>query len=250
MKKILFSLFISLSTIAFSQVGVNTTTPEATLDVVGIPTNASRLDGIIPPRITGDQLRAKTYTNSQVGAIVYVTTPDTNPSGQTLQVRDTGYYYFNGNLWVKFLDSGYVGHFIDFTGANTPVVLANYLVFNDYDTSIYEVTFHVRPACNGNNTIISGKFLIRGKGGRMTVLNDYMATYGTISDTNIFTSDYTITGNNTNSLYIDPGASISPLRVDLLFKVNPLTGILTLESPLTHGCAGWKAVIDVKKILM
>ena len=38
---------------------INTQTPETTLEVVGKPNDISHYDGIIPPRITGNQLAAK-----------------------------------------------------------------------------------------------------------------------------------------------------------------------------------------------
>lgn len=90
-----------ISGIVFSQTGINAVTPQATLDVVGKPTENSVFDGIIAPRIEGAQLRAKTYTTSQKGALVYVTTADTAPSGQTIDVTAEGYYYFNGTKWVN-----------------------------------------------------------------------------------------------------------------------------------------------------
>ena len=56
------------------------------------------------PQITGAQLRAKTYTDAQTGALVYVSEADTAPAGQTVDVTSVGYYYFNGaaaiNKWV------------------------------------------------------------------------------------------------------------------------------------------------------
>ncbi|WP_027384391.1 autotransporter outer membrane beta-barrel domain-containing protein [Epilithonimonas caeni] len=85
----------------FAQVGINTDTPSATLDVMGKPTEVSTMDGIIAPRIEGAQLRAKTYTPEQTGALVYVTVADTAPDGQTIDVITTGYYYFNGIKWVS-----------------------------------------------------------------------------------------------------------------------------------------------------
>jgi len=85
-----------------AQVGINTSTPQATLDVNGKPTDNTVLDGIIAPRITGDQLRAKTYTAAQTGAMVYVSTADTAPAGQTIDVTTAGYYYFNGTKWVTY----------------------------------------------------------------------------------------------------------------------------------------------------
>ncbi|WP_431608965.1 hypothetical protein [Chryseobacterium sp. 'Rf worker isolate 10'] len=84
---------------ANAQVGLNTSSPAATLDVVGKPTVTSALDGIIPPRIIGNQLRAKNYTAAQTGTLVYVTAADTAPAGQTVNVTAAGLYSFNGTVW-------------------------------------------------------------------------------------------------------------------------------------------------------
>lgn len=106
----LFSLIFALafSALYYSQVGINTNTPQATLDVVGDPANASKLDGVIAPRLTGDQLSAKTYTGSQTGAIVYATAPAGTLSGQVINVSAAGYYYFDGTVW-KSIGSGGTG---------------------------------------------------------------------------------------------------------------------------------------------
>ena len=100
-KHTIFLGALLLSGFAFSQVGVNTDTPKSTLDVVGKATDTSSLDGITAPRLTGDQLRAKTYTTEQTGTFVYVTVADTAPAGQTVNVTAVGYFYFDGAVWQK-----------------------------------------------------------------------------------------------------------------------------------------------------
>jgi len=110
MKKSLFTLvlIVAIATLgslkAQVTIGANTD-PKATLDVVGQPTTATSLDGVIAPRLTGDQLRAKTYTTAQTGAIVYATVADTAPAGQTIKVTAPGYYYFDGTIWQKLSPS-------------------------------------------------------------------------------------------------------------------------------------------------
>lgn len=96
-------LFIGLlcSTIVSAQVGINSENPKSTLDVVGRPLDINSLDGITAPRLTGDELRAKTYTGEQRGALVFVTVADSAPLGQTIDVIAAGYYYFNGSKWVS-----------------------------------------------------------------------------------------------------------------------------------------------------
>ncbi|GAB0155529.1 hypothetical protein CHRYSEOSP005_07900 [Chryseobacterium sp. Alg-005] len=105
MTKKIFPVVLLTGSFAFAQVGVNTTSPQATFDVVGNPSDITKYDGIIAPRITGDQLKAKTYSSLQTGALVYVTVADSAPGGQTLEVTSPGYYYFNGdtaiNKWIK-----------------------------------------------------------------------------------------------------------------------------------------------------
>ncbi|WP_312764676.1 hypothetical protein [Epilithonimonas sp.] len=100
-KNIILLGMLLLSGLAFSQVGINTDTPKSTLDVVGKAADTNSLDGITAPRLTGDQLRAKTYTTEQTGTLVYVTVADSAPAGQTIDVTATGYYYFNGTKWVS-----------------------------------------------------------------------------------------------------------------------------------------------------
>ncbi|AZA84153.1 hypothetical protein C1637_16830 [Chryseobacterium lactis] len=93
--------FILFSTAVSSQVGINTSTPQTTLDVTGVPDDTAKLDGILAPRLTGVQLRAKNYTNAQKGTLIFVTAADTSPSGQTINVSSSGYYFFDGTVWVR-----------------------------------------------------------------------------------------------------------------------------------------------------
>lgn len=98
MKKSLFgAMFIVSTAFAYAQVGIGTNVPKATLDVTGQVTNDKIVDGIIAPRITGNQLRAKNvlYTTAQNGAIVYVTEADSAPAGKTVKVTSPGYFYYS-----------------------------------------------------------------------------------------------------------------------------------------------------------
>lgn len=80
-----------------AQVGINTTDPKATLDVQR-GTDPTKADGIIPPRVTGDQLRINTtnYGPDQDGAIVYVTEPVTvTTEPKTTGVTSRGLYIYD-----------------------------------------------------------------------------------------------------------------------------------------------------------
>ena len=111
MKKLLLcAAFIAASFTGIAQVGVGTTSPKATLDVVGNPSAVGTQDGVIPPRLTADQLIAKTgYTADQTGAIVYVSlAPTVATTSTTENVVVKGYYYYDGTEWLSLdaKDSG------------------------------------------------------------------------------------------------------------------------------------------------
>jgi hypothetical protein len=97
-------LAIAFSNSVFSQVGIGTTTPKATLDVTGTPATATTADGIIAPRLTGNELAAKdaVYLAAHTGTQVYVTAAATTPAGKTINVTAAGYYYFDGTVWKAF----------------------------------------------------------------------------------------------------------------------------------------------------
>ena len=100
---LLGALFVS--GIAFSQVGINTDSPKATLDVVSSPSDITKTDGFIAPRLKGSELKVKDalYSANQTGAIVYVTEALTSSatSPKTINVTMVGYFYFDGAVWQK-----------------------------------------------------------------------------------------------------------------------------------------------------
>lgn len=100
MKNLLFFLFFTISFQGFSQVGIGTTTPKATIEIAGQPAIASTADGVIAPRLTRSQLISKTaYSTDQVGAIIYVTDLSGTVNAATNNVSQVGYYFFNGSSW-------------------------------------------------------------------------------------------------------------------------------------------------------
>ena len=99
MSKFIYFFLLLIAISIEGQVGINTQTPETTLEVVGKPNDSNHYDGILPPKITGDQLAAKRYSSSKKGAIVYVTQPASHLLGQVIHIVEEGYYYFNGQYW-------------------------------------------------------------------------------------------------------------------------------------------------------
>ncbi|PTT36391.1 hypothetical protein DBR28_11085 [Chryseobacterium sp. HMWF028] len=109
MKNFLLIAAISLPALIFAQIGINTESPGATLDVsakrnaLGVADNTQTY-GLLPPRLTRAELTANTavYNVNQRGAIVYISDVsggDTNSPRNN--VNSVGHYYFDGTLWQK-----------------------------------------------------------------------------------------------------------------------------------------------------
>ena len=105
----LFCIFFFLQG-QIGRVGINTMSPKTTLDVSGKTDGSGNLltndiTGPQAPRLTRSELTAKgdtLYGTDQKGALVYITdisAGDTN--SQRVNITSTGYYYFDGSVWVK-----------------------------------------------------------------------------------------------------------------------------------------------------
>lgn len=111
-KNIYFFLVIIFMTPAFSQVGINTTNPNAQLDIQSsnqaVPANT---DGMLIPKI--DTFPATSPTAAQQGMLVYLTT--------TVGSNPPGFYYWDNPTasWIpiKGNDTGSLDQAYDFGGA-------------------------------------------------------------------------------------------------------------------------------------
>ncbi len=86
----------------FSQVGINNTTPDATLDITAknVTGTASAVDGLLIPRV--DRERAQSMTGVPVSTLIYVNNIATGTlAGTALNIDAVGYYYYNGTVWTK-----------------------------------------------------------------------------------------------------------------------------------------------------
>lgn len=180
MKKLfMLASMAGLFTIVNAQIGIDTSAPQASLDVTGKPATPSSLDGIIPPRITGNQLRAKTYTAAQTGAQVYVTTADSAPAGQTVNVTTAGNYYFDGTVWKHLVDA--INTLPNGTGS---VIMINGVLQVAQEMSMRLANDWTIPTSSDNPTGATNRNPI----GQMTVklIDNYNTFTGTAS-TNSFT---------------------------------------------------------------
>ena len=106
MKKAILLVCTLGTKVLFSQIGINTESPNATLDVVAKTTDGSRPEGILTPRLTGDQIQSadNQYGIAQRGTLIYATAPVTSASTKTANITSDGYYYFDGNIWQKVVN--------------------------------------------------------------------------------------------------------------------------------------------------
>lgn len=125
-------LALSAST-SFAQIGVNNTDPKATLDVTAKTTDGTRPEGIIAPRLTGNQVKeADTqYSSEQTGTMIYVSSAVSVPSVKTINITTPGYYYFDGNIWQKFTERKNIYISDGTIGSNRSVGIADNVNFDN-----------------------------------------------------------------------------------------------------------------------
>lgn len=107
MKNQLFKAFMLLSpSIFFGQIGINTTNPKSTLDVVArIPTGTvSTVEGLLIPRV--DRQRLQSMISVPTSTMIYVNDISTGTlAGTTVNVDTVGFYIYNGTVWSKLVNA-------------------------------------------------------------------------------------------------------------------------------------------------
>lgn len=226
MKNTIVIIVLLMSTSwANAQVGVNTTTPAATLDVVGKPAITSALDGFIPPRLTGAQLRTKTYTTAQTGAVVYVTTADTAPAGQTIKVTSTGLFSFDGSVWQV----------VSTPPANLPNGTGSVITINGQQQIAQEITLRLSdnwtiPNNSGSPVTTTNRQAI----GQLTTelidnYNSFTGTAGTAGTGGAAatggTNSFTVNGNGTYLVSMNFPLQVSAITQPTPVPTPPIAGL-------------------------
>ncbi|SHG70371.1 hypothetical protein SAMN05421866_1271 [Chryseobacterium oranimense] len=100
-KRLLFGIIV-FPLFHYAQVGINTTTPAATLDVTAKNTTgtATNVDGLLIPRV--DRQRAQSMASIPTSTIIYVNSIATGTqTGTAANINAVGYYSYDGSVWVK-----------------------------------------------------------------------------------------------------------------------------------------------------
>lgn len=102
---LLAALFLIVASCnAYAQVGIGTTDPKSTLQVIGEPNTTTTADGVQIPALTLAQLDAKVaaYSADQDGTLIYVSDVSAgSTTTETINITTTGYYYYesSSNTW-------------------------------------------------------------------------------------------------------------------------------------------------------
>lgn len=109
MKNIFTAFLLFIPYFAIAQTGIGTKNPQATLDIASKPVDLSVVDGILPPRLTGNELKNKDniYGNNQNGTLVFATSSASPTTPKTIEVVKSGYYYYDATAekWLAFKSS-------------------------------------------------------------------------------------------------------------------------------------------------
>lgn len=228
MKKIIFTISVLVSGAAYSQVGIDTETPKATLDVTGKPSDLTKVDGIIAPRLKGSELKAKDalYIADQKASLVYVTEAlaSADTTSKTVNVTSIGYFYFDGNIWQKLTtgSNGAGGNDWSILGNSGTTAGTNFIGTTDAvdfvvktDNTERERTYRT---ANANNTIknitggdlnLNGLTVGRGKGDQPTntIVGQKSLDGNTTGKNNVALGYYAINSNTTGSSNVSVGHS-------------------------------------------
>ncbi len=147
-KSIILGTLLFTGIFAYAQVGIDTDQPKATLDIKATPTSTTKIDGLIAPRVTGDQLKTNDskYTTDQDAAIVYVTAAVSGTvSDKTTNVTSIGYYYFDKTVgaqgrWMKIANPAAVGAYQEpwnVQGSSTPATTNIQAIYQSGAVSIW-----------------------------------------------------------------------------------------------------------------
>ncbi|MCT2406237.1 hypothetical protein NZD88_01540 [Chryseobacterium antibioticum] len=236
MKKTFISIVLLVAASTQAQVGINTETPNATLDVQGKASTTTIPDGIITPRISKQQLAAKTdatYTPAQTAAIVYVN-DITAPTGtvpsliEVAEVTAIGYYYFNGSMWKAI------------SGGAATVDKSIYAGDGDLSSNRTVNQLGKTLAFNGGTT--ANAFSVNGSSLSVDALNDRVGIGTTAPLTKLHVVAQAMQGNRYN--LIDAPSSTNQYALLALRNTSPLaTGNYSLlgftnDGP-TSGGANW-----------
>lgn len=111
MRRIITSLVLLTGIVGYAQntpptgrVGINTTEPQATLDIKAKTTDGSKLEGILIPRLSRQaaQRMGDAIQKPETSTLIYINDATNGTKAtSTIDVDQVGYYYFSDTKWVR-----------------------------------------------------------------------------------------------------------------------------------------------------
>ena len=157
-------MLVSLAALSNAQqkgVGINTTTPATTLDVVAdaTPSGTTIPDGVLVPRMTLTVLKGKdaAYIADQNGALVFVNDITGGTTAKTVNVTAIGFYYYDSaSATWKALGGG--------SAVDTSIYSGNGTLSSvrTVDQNNQNLTFNTGTAqfiVNGTNNLRGGQYM-------------------------------------------------------------------------------------------
>ena len=129
-KHIILLGLLATTSVAFAQagkVGVNTSNPEATLDIrpsaANAATTATTNEGILIPRVSRDRLKSIATANLKESTLVYVDNISGTTNAVTSNVTSKGFYYYSttASKWVKIAEGTIQEQDLRLVGANNHI---------------------------------------------------------------------------------------------------------------------------------
>ncbi|WP_048507734.1 hypothetical protein [Chryseobacterium angstadtii] len=183
MRKIILPAILSCFSFLSAQVGINTTTPTATLDVIAQNATSTSVDGIIAPRI--DRLRAFNMSGVPNGTLIYINNIGTgSATGQTANVTSTGYYYFEGTAWQKLTTANIYSSDGTLNANRTVTMGTNNIAWNSTAATTTATNLNANSVTTGKALDISTTGLTTGTAFNITSSNAATNTNGVIKVAN------------------------------------------------------------------
>lgn len=198
MKKNLLIVSFLITFFSYAQIGVNTPSPNATLDLFKT-TNASVSEGFLTVRMSGSEIAAKDnlYGANQNSTVVYATSSPTASTTKTSNITTPGFYYYNSTLskWMSLTMPKFF---------YMPSILFDTTTLGTSSKDLYQLYINQFTAPAVSSTGSSGKIPVLGRGDL-----EYYITY---IDSTVFTAvsinangvmSYTVSSNATEASFIN-----------------------------------------------
>ena len=221
-KHIIFLGLLATTSLAFAQagkVGVNTSNPEATLDIKPSAANAATTaitnEGILIPRVSRDRLKSIATANLKESTLVYVDNISGTTNAVTSNVTSKGFYYYSttDSKWVKIAEGAPQEQDLRLVGNNNHITQDAGKGGNGTDggagsniaigrRSMFSVTTGV------DNVAIGGNSLYSNEGGSLNLALGNSSLYSNTSgERNIGFGSYALYANKVGADNIAIGAN-------------------------------------------